>query len=199
MARKKPKYPRTLKFLRQFKKDLVEEMKKNLEKNKASGTLSESIKASRTSIKDDNINWYIETEDYAKFVDKGVKGADPGGIYKNNPNKTGVQRAPGSPYSFKTKMPPTNASRQRSPTPHFSIHVSLVFAPYFSTQAFMCSCCSAVESNLLAHQAHGRFSTMRNSPDSVTSNSNLLNLRIECSLSAQVRRKQRSLPPRGTS
>lgn len=109
MARKKPKYPRTLKFLRQFKKDLVEEMKKNLEKNKASGTLSESIKASRTSIKDDNINWYIETEDYAKFVDKGVKGADPGGIYKNNPNKTGVQRAPGSPYSFKTKMPPTNA------------------------------------------------------------------------------------------
>ena len=59
MARKKPKYPRTLKYLRQYKAEVVAEMKKNLEKVNASGKLSDSIKASRTSIVDDNINWYM--------------------------------------------------------------------------------------------------------------------------------------------
>jgi hypothetical protein len=112
MARKKPKYPRTLKYLRQYKAEVVAEMKKNLEKVNASGKLSDSIKASRTSIVDDNINWYIEMEDYAKFVDQGVKGADPNGIYKNNDQKQGVQRAPNSPYSYKTKMPPPSALDQ---------------------------------------------------------------------------------------
>ena len=103
---KKNTYPRTLAMITQFKNELVVQMKKNLEKHNASGTLSESIEATETTIVNDNLSFSIEMADYYDFVDKGVKGADPSGIYKNNPDKQGVQRAPNSPYSYKTKMPP---------------------------------------------------------------------------------------------
>lgn len=103
---KNNKYPRTIAMITQFKNELVAEMKKNLEKHNASGNLSESIEASDINIVNDKVSFDIEMADYYDFVDKGVKGADPSGIYKNNPNKQGEQRAPNSPYSYKTKMPP---------------------------------------------------------------------------------------------
>ena len=40
-------------------------------------------------------------EDYGKFIDKGVQGSNPSGI------KNGFNKAPNSPYKFKSKMIPT--------------------------------------------------------------------------------------------
>ena len=39
-------------------------------------------------------------EDYGKFLDQGVKGADPSSVVK------GRQKAPNSDFSFKSKKPP---------------------------------------------------------------------------------------------
>lgn len=54
-------------------------------------------------------NVFFNLGDYGRFVDKGVKGADPSIIdrwTKNGKKRTGVQKAPLSPYSFKSKYPP---------------------------------------------------------------------------------------------
>lgn len=95
-------------FLERYKASIVEALKAGAQSSfdPSSGALRDSIKATPTEIKNDDVSFSIEMNEYAKFVDKGVKGADPSGIYKNNPDKTGVQRAPNSPYSFKSKMPP---------------------------------------------------------------------------------------------
>jgi len=106
MAKKKPTYPRTMAMITQFRNELVQEMKKNLETHNASGTLSNSIAPSEITVVNDVVSFDIEMADYYDFVDQGVKGADPSGIYKNNPDKQGEQKAPNSPYSYKNKMPP---------------------------------------------------------------------------------------------
>lgn len=97
---KKNTYPRTLAMITQFKNEVVMQMKKNLEKNTASGTLSDSIQATNTEISNDKVSFGIEMADYYDYVDKGVKGSDPSGI------KNGEQRAPNSPYAYTNKMPP---------------------------------------------------------------------------------------------
>ena len=43
---------------------------------------------------------------YGAYVDKGVKGADPSQVSPNA--KIRGQQAPNSPYSFKTKRPPSD-------------------------------------------------------------------------------------------
>lgn len=47
----------------------------------------------------------INMEDYGKFQDEGVKGADPSLV-------NGVQKAPNSPYSYKSKFPPIKPIRE---------------------------------------------------------------------------------------
>lgn len=47
----------------------------------------------------------FQIADYGQFIDQGVKGADPSKVSKNA--KLTGQQAPNSPFSFKTKRPPS--------------------------------------------------------------------------------------------
>jgi len=100
---KKNTYPRTMAMITQFRNELIAEMKKNLQPSNASGRLSDSIKGTPITIANDKVSFSVEMEDYADFVDKGVKGSNPSAM------KNGVQKAPNSPYSYKDKMPPPKA------------------------------------------------------------------------------------------
>ena len=51
---KKNTYPRTIAMITEFKRELIAEMKKNLEKNTASGALRDSIQGTKTEISNDN-------------------------------------------------------------------------------------------------------------------------------------------------
>lgn len=97
---KKNTYPRTIAMITEFKRELIAEMKKNLEKNTASGALRDSIQGTKTEISNDNVSFGIEMLKYSDYVDQGVKGSNPSGI------KNGVQKAPNSPYAYTNKMPP---------------------------------------------------------------------------------------------
>ena len=92
-------------ILNKYAKIVVKQAKANLVSEGKAGALSESI----TYKLETEANAFLLDflmEDYAPFVDEGVQGSNPSGIYKNNPNKTGVQRAPLSKFKYTTKMPP---------------------------------------------------------------------------------------------
>lgn len=92
-------------ILNKYAKIVVKQAKANLVSEGKAGALSESI----TYKLETEANAFLLDflmEDYAPFVDEGVKGSNPAGIYKNNPDKTGVQRAPLSKFKYTTKMPP---------------------------------------------------------------------------------------------
>jgi hypothetical protein len=58
-------------------------------------------------------------EDYGTFVDQGVKGSDPSKVSKNA--KIKGQQAPNSPYSFKTKRPPSKFLEQWAKQKNFRL------------------------------------------------------------------------------
>ena len=92
-------------LLEEYAKIVVAEAKKNLEDNDKKGKLSESISY---ELETDANAFLLDflMEPYGKFVDEGVQGSDPSGIYKNNDKKTGIQRAPLSKFKYTNKMPP---------------------------------------------------------------------------------------------
>lgn len=83
-----------------FAKYVIDESRKNLIRDKkAEGALYDTLGHQVTKTAK-GFKLVMEMEDYGKFVDKGVKGADPSNL-SPNAKKTG-QQAPDSPYRFGT-------------------------------------------------------------------------------------------------
>jgi hypothetical protein len=94
------------KVLKKFKDYVIQQSKSNLSKDKKNNTkqLYNSIKGEIVSEKGFSIVGF-SMGNYGQFIDKGVKGSDPSKVSKNA--KIKGQQAPNSPYSFKTKRPPS--------------------------------------------------------------------------------------------
>tara|TARA_R110000772_G_scaffold221756_1_gene332178 strand:+ start:423 stop:962 length:540 start_codon:yes stop_codon:yes gene_type:complete len=92
-------------LLNKYAKIVVAEAKQNLIDKDKEGALSKSISYQLETEANAFLLDFL-MEDYGAFVDEGVQGSNPSGIYKNNPDKTGVQRAPLSKFKYTTKMPP---------------------------------------------------------------------------------------------
>ena len=92
----------TEKYLNNFAKYVIQQSRSNLTKGnrnsskKLYDSLDKEIEVGANSFR-----LAFLMEDYGKFIDKGVQGSNPSGI------KKGVQKAPNSPYKFKSKMIPT--------------------------------------------------------------------------------------------
>jgi hypothetical protein len=92
--------------LKRFKDYVIQQSRSNLSKDKKNFTkgLYNSIKGEVVS--EDNYSIVgFSMEYYGQFVDKGVKGKDPSKVSPNA--KIKGQQAPNSPYSFKSKLPPS--------------------------------------------------------------------------------------------
>ena len=92
----------TEKYLNDFAKYVIQQSRSNLTKGNKNvnknlyNSLDKEIEVGANSFR-----LAFLMEDYGKFIDKGVQGSNPSGI------KKGVQKAPNSPYRFKSKMIPT--------------------------------------------------------------------------------------------
>ena len=91
----------TNKILNAFGKYVVSQARTNLTKSKKNyskqlyNSISYSIDEAPAGSR-----LYLEMEDYGMFQDKGVRGKNPKLV------KNGKQKAPNSPFKFKSKMPP---------------------------------------------------------------------------------------------
>jgi hypothetical protein len=92
--------------IKRFRDYVIQQSRSNLSKSKNNNTkaLYNSIKGEIVTDKGFSIVGF-SMADYGQFVDKGVKGADPSQVSKNA--KIKGQQAPNSPFSFKTKRPPS--------------------------------------------------------------------------------------------
>ena len=110
----------TYKYLNDFAKYIIQQSRSNLTKsNKNSSkslynSLDSEIKVSANSFR---LSFLME--DYGTFVDQGVKGSDPSKVSKNA--KITGQQAPNSPYSFKTKRPPSKFLEQWAKQKNFRL------------------------------------------------------------------------------
>jgi hypothetical protein len=92
----------TKEYLNSFAKYVIQQSRSNLTKGgknvdkKLYNSIDKEIQVSANSFR-----LAFLMEDYGKFIDKGVQGSNPSGI------KNGVQKAPNSPYKFKSKSIPT--------------------------------------------------------------------------------------------
>lgn len=100
-------FKKTREELSKFAKYVIQQSRSNLTKGKKNNT-SELYKSLRYDIneKDDGIYLTIYMSDYGDFVDKGVKGANPGLV------KNGKQKAPNSPFKYTNKKPPQSFIRK---------------------------------------------------------------------------------------
>tara|TARA_R100000935_G_scaffold26820_1_gene46950 strand:- start:129 stop:674 length:546 start_codon:yes stop_codon:yes gene_type:complete len=92
-------------LLKKYAEIVVSEAKENLISKGRAGALSESISYQLETEADAFLLDFL-MEDYGPFIDEGVQGSNPSGIYKNNPDKNGVQKAPLSQFKYTSKMPP---------------------------------------------------------------------------------------------
>ncbi len=92
----------TYKYLNDFAKYVIQQSRSNLSKSNknSSKSLYNSIDK-EIQVSANSFRLAFLMEDYGKFIDKGVQGSNPSGI------KNGVQKAPNSPYRFKSKSIPT--------------------------------------------------------------------------------------------
>jgi hypothetical protein len=92
----------TYNFLNAFAKYVIQQSRSNLSKSNknSSKSLYNSIDK-EIQVSANSFRLAFLMEDYGKFIDKGVQGSNPSGI------KNGVQKAPNSPYKFKSKSIPT--------------------------------------------------------------------------------------------
>ena len=87
-------------ILNKYAKYVVQQAKSNLTKDqKGAGALYNSISYDVEQVASDFLVDFL-MEDYGVFVDEGVKGANPSLV------KNGIQKAPRSPYKYKSKRPP---------------------------------------------------------------------------------------------
>jgi len=91
--------------LQKFAKTVITQSKANLTRGKknVNRKLYDSL-AYELNVHKQSFSLAIFMEEYGKFQDKGVKGADPSQVSPNA--KIKGQQAANSPYSFKTKIPP---------------------------------------------------------------------------------------------
>jgi len=97
------------KALTDFGRNVISKSRSNLtrQKKKDSGGLYRNL---TYKIANAGTSVYVifDLGDYGNFVDKGVRGKDPSIIDKwTKGRKSGEQKAPLSPYSFKSKYPPS--------------------------------------------------------------------------------------------
>ena len=94
------------KTIQMFRDYVIKESKDNLNRSKHNNTkgLYNSIKGEIVT-EDKYTIVGFSMDNYGMFVDKGVKGADPSKVSKNA--KITGQQAPDSPFSFKSKRPPS--------------------------------------------------------------------------------------------
>ena len=90
----------TQKALNDFGKYVVQQSRTNLTKGKknASKRLYDSIEY-QVNVGANDLSVIFSMEDYGKFVDQGVKGANPNRLPKGS-KKYGQQQAPDSPFQF---------------------------------------------------------------------------------------------------
>ena len=93
--------------LDKFKNYVIQQSKSNLSKLKKNDKkgLYNTIKG-EAKVMPNSFYLSFDLGDYGAFVDKGVRGADPSQVSPNA--KIKGQQAPNSPYSFKTKRPPSD-------------------------------------------------------------------------------------------
>tara|TARA_R110002050_G_scaffold49191_4_gene114472 strand:- start:9325 stop:9897 length:573 start_codon:yes stop_codon:yes gene_type:complete len=96
------------KALTDFGRNVISKSRSNLtrKKKKVTGNLYKNL---TYQVKEAGSSVYVifDLGDYGNFVDKGVKGADPSIIDKWTKGRLkGKQKAPLSPYSYKSKYPP---------------------------------------------------------------------------------------------
>ena len=86
---------------RKFGRYVVQQSRTNLTKDgTGKGALYNSLAYELSEPFTNVYDLSFSAVDYANFIDKGVKGADPSLV------KNGKQKAAGSPYSYRSKMPP---------------------------------------------------------------------------------------------
>lgn len=94
------------KIFNEFGKYMVKQSRANLTRaKKGDGSLYKSISYKVNDSKKDVVEWSFYMENYGVFQDQGVKGANPSLV------KNGVQKAPNSPFSYRSKMPPMEPLR----------------------------------------------------------------------------------------
>jgi len=94
------------KIFHEFGKYMVTQSRANLTRaKKGDGKLYKSIEYKVNDKKKDVVEWSFYMEDYGVFQDQGVRGARPSDV------KNGRQKAPNSPFSYKSKMPPMEPLR----------------------------------------------------------------------------------------
>ena len=100
------------KIFHEFGKYMVDQSRKNLiQKGKGDGKLYKSIDYKVNNKKKDIVEWFFYMENYGVFQDQGVRGADPSSVDNPKTNYRGVQKAPNSPFSYRSKMPPMEPLR----------------------------------------------------------------------------------------
>ena len=94
------------KTIKRFRDYVIQQSRSNLSKSGKNNSkeLYNSLKGEVVTEKGFTIVGF-QMADYGQFVDLGVKGADPSQVSKNA--KITGQQAPNSPFSFKTKRPPS--------------------------------------------------------------------------------------------
>ena len=98
----------TQKTLEKFRDYVIQQSRSNLTKGgkygsyNASGNLKDSLKGN-VKVSKNSFELAFDMSIYGQFHDKGVQGSNPSAI------KGGVQKAPNSPFHFKSKMIPTKA------------------------------------------------------------------------------------------
>lgn len=93
------------KELDRFRKRVMDSAKKNLrnDKKRVTSKLYNSI-SSYAKVSKNSFELGFSLGDYGNFVDEGVKGANPSRV------KNGRQKAPNSPYSFKSSKQSINTN-----------------------------------------------------------------------------------------
>jgi hypothetical protein len=92
--------------IKRFRDYVIQQSRSNLSKSNKNNSkqLYNSLKGEIVTENGFTIVGFQMSE-YGQFIDKGVKGADPSKVSKNA--KLRGQQAPNSPFSFKTKRPPS--------------------------------------------------------------------------------------------
>jgi len=110
----------TYKYLNDFAKYVIQQSRSNLTKgNKANTKALYNSLNSEINVSANSFRLEFLMEDYGMFVDQGVKGSDPSKVSKNA--KITGQQAPNSPYSFKTKRPPSKFLEQWAKQKNFRL------------------------------------------------------------------------------
>lgn len=87
------------KELEKVRDQIIEDSKNNLAKQGKTGKLYNSIKGTAIKEDKDSMSFEIKMEDYGKFQDQGVMGADPSKV-KGGEKAIRGQQAPKSDYKF---------------------------------------------------------------------------------------------------